>query len=615
MTNLDTTAGMTDKQAQSMLQQAAAHLQNNQLELAETLLEQVLAQRPDEPNALQLKGVIRRLQRRDGEAEPLYRRSLAVKPDQPQVHHNLGNLLKASGRLDEAIASQREAVRLKPNYIEAHLNLGLALSAKGEHAAAEKSFRAALHIQPGYMFAKQSLAATLNDLSRPKEAEAILRQALAAGSPDPRQIAAFEHNLGVSLSLQQRHDEALALFESAQAKVPEMPHVDYNRGNALQHLGQLEAAVGFYRRAIARDPLNMLAHRDLNHLFYRMEEDQHFLRSYDDVMALYPEVGDIPLSKASFQFLKKDFENARENFERAAVLLPDDIMPLDGLAMTMARLGDFDAAIHAHETAVKLEPDNAHAWRNYSETLLRAGDAPKGLSAADQALAIEPEHQGALAYKGTALRMLDDPRGEELNDYENLIQVFEIAPPQGYSDLETFNQDLNAYLDRLHVDKREILMQTLRGGTQTFDNVFGRGHELIERLRLRIDEAVAAYIARMKSDPNHPLMKRRRNSFGYSASWSSRLRDGGYHTNHIHPKGWISSAYYVALPDTDAASKDGWIKFGEPDFDAGFKNPISRVVQPRIGRLVLFPSYMWHGTNPFHSKKARTTIAFDVVPE
>ena len=33
------------------------------------------------------------------------------------------------------------------------------------------------------------------------------------------------------------------------------------------------------------------------------------------------------------------------------------------------------------------------------------------------------------------------------------------------------------------------------------------------------------------------------------------------------------------------------------------------------GRLVLFPSYMWHGTIPFHDAQPRTTIAFDVVPK
>jgi hypothetical protein len=30
--------------------------------------------------------------------------------------------------------------------------------------------------------------------------------------------------------------------------------------------------------------------------------------------------------------------------------------------------------------------------------------------------------------------------------------------------------------------------------------------------------------------------------------------------------------------------------------------------------LVLFPSYMYHGTTPFDGEDYRTTIAFDVVP-
>jgi len=41
---------------------------------------------------------------------------------------------------------------------------------------------------------------------------------------------------------------------------------------------------------------------------------------------------------------------------------------------------------------------------------------------------------------------------------------------------------------------------------------------------------------------------------------------------------------------------------------------VRRVVQPRVGRLVLFPSYMWHGTIPFHAPQHRTTIAFDAIP-
>jgi len=94
------------------------------------------------------------------------------------------------------------------------------------------------------------------------------------------------------------------------------------------------------------------------------------------------------------------------------------------------------------------------------------------------------------------------------------------------------------------------------------------------------------------------------------------LRREGYHVNHVHPQGWISSAYYVSVPAEveDETERSGWIKFGEPRFPVPGADA-ERYVKPRAGRLVLFPSYMWHGTMPIHGDEARMTIAFDAVPE
>ena len=64
----------------------------------------------------------------------------------------------------------------------------------------------------------------------------------------------------------------------------------------------------------------------------------------------------------------------------------------------------------------------------------------------------------------------------------------------------------------------------------------------------------------------------------------------------------------------DETARQGWLKFGELFFDVALKNPVRRAVQPVPGRLVLFPSYMWHGTIPFQDAQPRTTIAFDAVP-
>jgi tetratricopeptide (TPR) repeat protein len=614
MMQLETTAD--DPQIKALLQTALAHFQKNEAEAGESILSNVLLKHPDEPDALQLLGLLRRLQGRLPEAEALYRRSLMMKPNQPQVHHNLANLLKATDRADEAVAAFREAIRQKPNYAEAHLNLGLTLADKENFTGAEKAYREALRLQPGFLMAKQSLVAALNSQGRPREAEQIARQALAQSTRRPRQTAALKHNLGVSLSAQRRHAEALQNFNDAQMLVPDIPNTDRARANALQAMGRMDEAVDRYGRAIARNPLDLAAHADLNQLLYRLERNDAFLRSYDDVATAYPRIGALPLGKATFLLQLERFEDAREFYARAARLLPDSVTPHDGMALALASLGDFESAVREHETAVKMEPENTNAWCNFAQTLSRGGDAKRALRAAERAMMHAPFHQGALAIWGTALAQLGDARNELLNDYENFVSVFDLDPPEGFADMAAFNAALNQYLDPLHTDKREFTNQTLRGGTQTIENLFGVGHAPIEMLRQRIDDAVSRYIAGMKDHAEHPLLGRRATKFLYAGSWSSRLHDCGFHTNHVHPKGWISSAYYVALPDAvaDDAGQQGWIKFGEPPFDAKLKDPVRRVIQPAPGRLVLFPSYMWHGTVPFHSAQARTTIAFDVIP-
>jgi tetratricopeptide (TPR) repeat protein len=605
---------LTEVQIRASLQAALHHLNRGEYADAENILHPLAA--VPVADALQLLGVLRGLQGQDGEAEQYYRESLRLKPDQPQVHNNLGNLLRSQRRLEEAVAALGEAIRLKPNYAEAYLGLALAHADKGDHAQAEKSCRQALRLQPNYILAKQCLAAELNELGRPAEAERLLRQLLVLGVRDPAQAAALEHNLGVALNIQKRHREALGFFESAQEKQPDLPLADFNRGIALQHLGRLEEAVACYSRAIMRNPLNMLAHRDLNQLLYRLGDDAGFLSSYDEVSALYPEIGEIHFDKGNFLLLQQRYEAARDAFDRAARLLADRAAPHDALGLVLANLKDYETALREHEIAVRMEPQNAQAWRNYAETLLKAGAPDDALRAAERSLGIDPDSQITIAIWGLALRLLSDPREEDLNDCKELVRVYEVAPPAGYKTIESFNADLDAWLDRLHRDRRECIDQTLRRGTQTLDDIFGAGHRPVELLRAQIDLVVADYVSRMKQKADHPLFRRRKREFDYAASWSSRLHDCGFHTNHVHPKGWISSAYYVALPDAveRPEGNEGWIKFGEPNLECGLKDPVRRIVKPGSGALVLFPSYMWHGTTPFRSAQSRTTIAFDVVP-
>jgi len=117
-------------------------------------------------------------------------------------------------------------------------------------------------------------------------------------------------------------------------------------------------------------------------------------------------------------------------------------------------------------------------------------------------------------------------------------------------------------------------------------------------------------------DPAHPFLSQPRDRpIRFAGSWSVRLRSNGRHTNHVHPQGWISSAFYVSLPQRAQGEPEdaGWFTLGSPDDRLGLELEPWRKIQPREGQLVLFPSWMWHGTVPFRDGE-RLTVAFDVAP-
>ena len=170
-------------------------------------------------------------------------------------------------------------------------------------------------------------------------------------------------------------------------------------------------------------------------------------------------------------------------------------------------------------------------------------------------------------------------------------------------------------LRSFHVAPGEYLDQSVRGGTQTDGPLLSRIAPEIQALRAAIVSAVEEFRAHLPPvDLKHPLLRERRDRrIRFSGSWSVRLKGAGYHANHVHPQGWISSALYVVLPERSDgdASDAGWLKIGEPPAEFGADLPATRLVEPKSGQLILFPSWMWHGTVPFRTGE-RLTVAFDV---
>jgi tetratricopeptide (TPR) repeat protein len=590
------------------IEDGASHLARGDVEAAERVA-QVLLMRGEDPDALHLLALIRIRQNRVEEALPFFQRSLAMRPRHAHVRFNLGKALALLQRDADAAAALEQAVMLDPGLAAAWHELGEVQVRLQQPKEAEVSFRRVLALEPEHLLAKLSLGVLLKDTGNPTEGESLLTEGLAAAR-DTHLKAGFAYNLAQAQYAQGKKEAALGNFTLVRQMEPSRASVEINRTDLLEELGRFDEAEAGLKALLAREPQNEDAHQAYNDLMYRLGRDADFLESYDRAAATPA----LLVSKAGFLFKTGRFAEALEIYARAVKDEPGHLSAAIGAASALNQMGRHGEAMARLEEARLHHPQNPVVYHSLTATALQARDPQKAASFAEQSLRLVPVDHVGLAFLGSAWRMMGDERDEMLNGYEDLIQVFDLETPEGFSSMAVFNRDLSAALDGMHRTSREPVNQSLRGGSQTRGNIFNDGHELVERLKARIDDAVRSYIAGIRPEARHPFRGRVTGDYRFTGSWSSRLKDCGYHINHIHPEGWISSCYYVALPEAvkDAQAKEGWIKFGEPSVETGLG--FRRAIQPAPGRLVLFPSYMWHGTVPFHDKTVRTTIAFDAVP-
>jgi hypothetical protein len=270
---------------------------------------------------------------------------------------------------------------------------------------------------------------------------------------------------------------------------------------------------------------------------------------------------------------------------------------------------DSAAALKFAERALQGLPGNQTARKLLCAAHLGAGDGGAALTESVGLLQESPDDQYLIAMQTTALRLLNDPRYELLCDYrQSVVPMFLEAPP-GWPDLNSFLVELTASLNALHSPHgHRPLYQSLRQGTETTQDLSRSQDPVIQALFQAFAAPIARYRERIGQGED-PLRRRNRGAWRFNGSWSVRLHSGGYHTSHVHPRGWISSACYIQLP-----ADEGMLSFGKPGMPTTPALNAEYSVRPEVGLLVLFPSYFWHGTLPFQSKEPRLTVAFDAVP-
>jgi len=469
----------------------------------------------------------------------------------------MARLLLEQGRSNEARALLTAAIANGQDGAPLRSLLGLVLHQLGDLAGCERELRQAVRLAPGDGPAEFALASICYRLGNEKDAEAATRRAVAKGMDD-----APAHLL---------------------------------LGRILGKQGRFAEAEKAWRAAIKRDPSSPQGQRELAELVWMQTGDLSRARAQLDAAPQTAEIVTITVN------LLQGAGQDQAAYALAAARAARD-PSLHVLAARAALAIDPEAA-DRHLAAAPPGITPLARAKTEIETDLALGRAAQAIARAEALRAARPADQHATALLATALRLAGDPRYRALYDYERLVGTYRIDPPDGWSSLEAYLGDLGRALDNIHGPLTHPVGQSLRHGSQTMRPLSDYSHAPIRALFGAIDPPIRRHLAAIGA----PDQK-----YAVAGAWSVRLNSGGFHINHVHPEGWISSAFYVRTP-ADMQGTEGFLKFGEPGPPTAPRLKEEHLVKPEPGLLVLFPSYMWHGTVPFTSQEKRLSCAFDLV--
>lgn len=197
--------------------------------------------------------------------------------------------------------------------------------------------------------------------------------------------ARAHNNLGIALTAQGKHREAIAHFSEAYRLKPRYADAYYNAALAFVHLGEYERAIPLYQEAIRIRPDDPNDYDALGHAFARQGNLEGALLNYLHALRLKP-----------------DFSMAQHHLEKVVALLGDRLQESPAspelqnlLGVALAGQGKFEEAEARFERALRLQKNFPQAHNNWGAALADQGKWGEAIAHFREALRLDPRFTNA----------------------------------------------------------------------------------------------------------------------------------------------------------------------------------------------------------------------------
>lgn len=362
-----------------------AYVRSNRMQLAIAKNEEILKIDSKDPEARGLKATLSLDKGEYSGATTELQSVVSARPQNYVAHFNLGRAYLGKGDVEQARQEFDKAVQLNSGYLMARLAQTQVALLRGDTEAALLDADQMIKIFPNNVEGYVMKSAALQRVQKFDEARALLEPILQK-VPNSAPVIL---ELGV-IDLQQRKTkEAIAMFERARQASPNNIRGLLGESKALLADGQVDKSVEIIRAESQKNPDRVDLQRELGNAQALAQQFPQAIATYQALLAkfkepkqqagLYIQIGQAYRSMG-------DTQHSLEAFEKSLAGMPDNSTTMRDLAGLYEVVGRKDTAKQYYERALKIDPNDPIALNNLAYLIADSnGDLNLALKYAQQA--------------------------------------------------------------------------------------------------------------------------------------------------------------------------------------------------------------------------------------
>jgi len=283
-----------------------------------------------------------------------FRGSLKANPKNAEARTGLSEALTANGIQaagedynETAVPLFEEAVKLDPKNEIAFTKLGEIHDARGRNDAAVANYEKALAIDPELSSLYLPVALAYVEAGNAAKADLYLNKAETTGG----QASEARFARGVMLFKQDKHNEALAVFDQIAAAEPQNGAVQYQRAVIFDKLGQQDKAIESYKLATQIDPNYSPAWFDLGVIYYNRGDYKNAESAYRSAIKADFANAKAHANLASTLRQQERYAEANAEYKIAAETIKNDPDLYSEWGFCLGKVNDWEKATARLETA------------------------------------------------------------------------------------------------------------------------------------------------------------------------------------------------------------------------------------------------------------------------